>query len=80
MARTPQDRIADKDKAINLAAGMRTDIDALLTAIAALPAPGVRNAAQSRDALMMRAVIRSHRFQLITSGLGTSADRADEPA
>lgn len=71
---------ADRTKVISLAASLRDDITGLQAAIAALPAPGVRNAAQQRDALVMRTLIRLVRFCLISSGAGTAADRTNEPA
>lgn len=73
-------RTADRQKITDLAVAMRTDIDDLQTAIAALPAPASRNAAQKRDALIMRCLIRLIRWCLITSGAGTAADRGSEPA
>ena len=39
-----------------------------------------RPAAQKRDALIMRCLIRLIRWCLITSGAGTTADRGSEPA
>lgn len=78
--RTQSDRDLDRQKIANLAIDMRADITALQAAIAALPAPGVRNAAQQRDVLMMRSQIRTIRWCLITSGAGTAADRTNEPA
>jgi hypothetical protein len=81
MARRPTaDVNADRTKVINLAVSLREDIAALQAAIAALPAPNVRNAAQTRDALVMRCLIRLVRFCLISSGAGTTADRTNEPA
>jgi hypothetical protein len=81
MARRPTaDVNADRTKVINLAVSLREDIAALQAAIAALPAPNVRNAAQTRDALVMRCLIRLVRFCLISSGAGTAADRTNEPA
>ena len=74
------DREADRRKISDLAVAMRDDVAKLQAAITALPAPGVRNAAQQRDALIMRSQIRTIRWCLITSGAGTAADRADEPA
>lgn len=78
--RTQSDRDLDRTKVANLATDLRADITAFQAAIAALPAPGVRNAAQQRDALMMRSQIRVIRWCLITSGAGTAADRTNEPA
>ena len=78
--RPAADRTADRAKITSLATAMRQDITDLQTAIAALPAPGVRNAAQTRDALIMRCLIRLIRWCLITSGAGTVADRGNEPA
>ena len=78
--RPQSDRTADRDKINQLATNMRADITALQTAIQALPAPAVRNAAQQRDALMLRSQIRLIRWCLITSGVGTAADRGNEPA
>lgn len=78
--RTTADVNADRTKIIDLAARLREDITALQAAIAALPAPGVRNAAQTRDALVMRCLIRLVRFALISSGAGRAADRGNEPA
>ena len=79
-ARTTSDREQDRTKVANLATDLRGDIAGLQAAIAALPAPGVRNAAQTRDALVMRTLIRLVRFCLISSGAGTAADRTNEPA
>lgn len=78
--RKDADRVADRTKITNLATALRTDIDELTTAIGALPAPASRNAAQKRDALIMRSLIRVIRWCLITSGAGTANDRGDEPA
>ena len=78
--RPPSDRDADRTKVVSLASDLRSDIAGLQAAIAALPAPGVRNAAQTRDALVMRTLIRLVRFCLISSGAGTAADRTNEPA
>lgn len=78
--RPAADRTADRAKITNLATAMRQDITDLQTAIAALPAPGVRNAAQARDALIMRCLIRLVRWCLITSGAGTADDRKADPA
>ena len=78
--RPQSDRDLDRQKIANLAIDMRADISSLQAAIAALPAPGVRNAAQQRDALIMRSQIRTIRWCLITSGAGTAADRTNEPA
>ena len=78
--RPQSDRDLDRQKIANLATDMRADITALQAAIAALPAPGVRNAAQQRDALIMRSQIRTIRWCLITPGAGTAADRTNEPA
>lgn len=73
-------RMADRAKLTNLATALRTDIEELTTAIGALPAPASRNAAQKRDALIMRSLIRVIRWCLITSGAGMTSDRSDEPA
>lgn len=73
-------RTADRTKITNLATALRADIADLQAAIQALPAPGARNAAQRRDALIMRSLIRLIRWNLITSGAGTADDRTDEPA
>lgn len=78
--RTAAGRTADRTKVIDLAARLREDITGLQSAIGALPAPGARNAAQQRDALIMRTLIRLVRFALISSGAGTAADRGNEPA
>jgi len=78
--RNDSDRRDDRAKVIDLAARLREDITALQAAIAALPAPGARNVAQTRDALVMRCLIRLVRFCLISSGAGTAADRGNEPA
>lgn len=78
--RTQANRDDDRKKIGNLAAALRDDITELNTAIAALPAPATRNAAQKRDALIMRCLIRLIRWCLITSGVGTAADRGNEPA
>ncbi len=78
--RPPSDRDADRTKVISLATDLRADVASLQAAIAALPAPGVRNAAQTRDALVMRTLIRLVRFCLISSGAGTADDRKSEPA
>ena len=74
------DRTADRAKIANLATSLRQDITDLSDAITALPAPASRTAAQKRDALIMRCLIRLVRWCLITSGAGTAADRANEPA
>lgn len=73
-------RTADRTKIVNLATALRADIADLQAAIQALPAPAARNAAQRRDALIMRSLIRLIRWSLITSGAGTADDRTDEPA
>lgn len=78
--RPVSDREADRQKISELAVSMRDDIAKLQAAIAALPTPATRNAAQQRDALIMRSQIRTIRWCLITSGAGTAADRNDEPA
>jgi hypothetical protein len=78
--RPEADRTADRTKIANLASSMRQDVTDLNGAIAALPAPASRNAAQKRDALIMRCLIRLIRWCLITSGAGTAADRGPEPA
>lgn len=78
--RPPSDRDADRAKVVSLATDLRGDIANLQTAIAALPAPGSRTPAQTRDALIMRTLIRLVRFCLISSGAGTAADRTNEPA
>jgi hypothetical protein len=78
--RNDSDRRDDRAKVISLAASLREDITALQAAIAALPAPNLRNVAQTRDALVMRCLIRLVRFCLISSGAGTAADRGNEPA
>jgi hypothetical protein len=78
--RPTSDRDADRTKVVNLATDLRADVASLQAAIATLPAPGVRNAAQTRDALVMRTLIRLVRFCLISSGAGTAADRGNEPA
>lgn len=78
--RPQADRTADRTKIANLATAMRRDVTDLNDAIAALPAPASRTAAQKRDALIMRCLIRLIRWCLITSGAGTSADRTAEPA
>jgi hypothetical protein len=78
--RPPADVDADRAKVVSLAASLREDIAALQAAIAALPAPGARNAAQTRDVLVMRCLIRLVRFCLISSGAGSAADRGNEPA
>lgn len=78
--RPQADRTADRQKINDLATALRTDIDDLQTAIAALPVPASRTAAQKRDALIMRCLIRLVRWCLITSGAGTAADRVNEPA
>lgn len=78
--RPKADRTADRKKIGDLAVAMRQDITDLQDAIAALPAPASRTAAQKRDALIMRCLIRLIRWCLITSGAGTTADRGSEPA
>lgn len=78
--RPTSDRNADRTKVVSLATDLRADIAELQTAIAALPAPAVRTAAQKRDVLVMRTLIRLVRFCLISSGAGTAADRTSEPA
>lgn len=79
-ARTLTDREQDRVKAAKLLTSLRNDIDALEAAIAALPAPADRSAAQRRDALIMRTLIKVIRWDIIACGAGTEADRADEPA
>lgn len=78
--RPEADRTADRAKIANLAAAMRQDVTDLNDAITALPAPASRTAAQKRDALIMRCLIRLIRWCLITSGAGTADDRKAEPA
>ena len=78
--RTQTDRQLDRDKITNLATAMRQDVIDLDAAIQALPAPASRTAAQRRDALIMRCMIRLIRWCLITSGAGTASDRTDERA
>jgi len=73
-------RTADREKVVSLAADLRAGVASLQAAIQALPAPASRTAAQARDALVMRTLIRLVRFCLISSGAGTADDREGEPA
>lgn len=79
-ARTITDRELDRAKAARLLTSLRGDIPELEAAIAALPAPASRTAAQRRDALLARTLIKVIRWDIIAGGAGTAADRADEPA
>jgi hypothetical protein len=78
--RTPTEREQDRTKLAQLTTDLRADANALQSAIAALPAPASRTAAQQRDALIMRTLIRVIRFSIIASRAGTAADRGSEPA
>lgn len=78
--RTITEREADRAKLTQLTTDLRADVAALQSAIAALPAPVSRTAAQQRDALIMRALIRVVRYTIIAARAGTADDRKAEPA
>lgn len=78
--RTITEREADRVKLTQLTTDLRTDVTALQSAIAALPAPASRTAAQQRDALIMRTLIRVIRYTIIAARAGTAAERQSEPA
>ena len=66
-------------KATRILDGLRPDADDLRAAIAALPAPASRNAAQRRDALMLRTLLRLVRWSIISAGAATAADLDTDP-
>lgn len=73
--RTDDDRAADRTAAVAIVADLRSVRDDCRTALKALPAPAQRNAAQKRDALILRSMITVARSQLLALGVGTPADR-----
>jgi hypothetical protein len=79
-ARTTEEATAARTKLATLVTDLRADITALQSAIAALPAPASRTAAQQRDALIMRCLIRVIRFHVISARATTAADLGNEPA
>lgn len=78
--RTTEAREAQRKKAGDLLAAMRTDVADLKTAIVAMPAPASRTAAQRRDVLIMRCLIRVIRWNLIAAMASEADDLAEEPA
>lgn len=77
--RPKPDRDAQRAKAVDLLAGLRTDAADLTGALAALPTSG-RTAAQRRDALILRALLRLVRWTIISSGAATAADLGPDPS
>jgi hypothetical protein len=73
--RTDDDKAADRTAAVAIVADMRSVRDDCRTALKALPAPATRNAAQKRDALLLRSAIVTARSHLLALGVGTPADR-----
>lgn len=77
--RTTDERTQDRMKATSLLGELRATITDLQAAIAALPAPASRTAAQKRDALVLRTLVKLIRWNIIAAGAGTAADRTAEP-
>jgi hypothetical protein len=77
MARDPN---ADRTKATALVADLRGARADLRAALRALPAPAARNAAQKRDALMLRTLADLVAWSLISAGVAESGDRDDTEA
>jgi hypothetical protein len=71
---------ADRDKATALVADLRANRADLRAALRALPAPAARNAAQKRDALMLRTLADLVAWSLISAGVADDGDRAQTEA
>ena len=71
---------ADRDKATALVADLRANRADLRAALRALPAPAARNAAQNRDALMLRTLADLVAWSLISAGVADDGDRAQTEA
>jgi hypothetical protein len=71
---------ADRDKATALVADLRANRAELRAALRALPAPAARNAAQKRDALMLRTLADLVAWSLISAGVADDGDRAQTEA
>jgi hypothetical protein len=71
---------ADRDKATELVADLRANRAELRAALRALPAPAARNAAQKRDALMLRTLADLVAWSLISAGVADDNDRAQTEA
>lgn len=73
--RTREDAEADRATVVGLVRDLRDARRDLRTAIKALPAPADRNAAQKRDALMMRTSALLIQAQLVQLGVAGPGDR-----
>jgi hypothetical protein len=71
---------ADRDKATALVADLRANRAELRDALRELPAPAARNAAQKRDALMLRTLADLVAWSLISAGVADDDDRAQTEA
>lgn len=77
--RPKPERDAQRTKAVAVLDGLRTDAADLRAALAALPASG-RTAAQRRDALILRTLLRLVRWSIISAGAATAADLGTDPS
>ena len=68
-------RVADREKAVSLLGEIRQARADLRAALAALPAPGSRTAAQRRDALILRTVALLVQWAIIGAGAASASDR-----
>lgn len=75
MARDKRDRDADRALVGNLVDQLRTARSDLRTALRALPAPAGRNAAQRRDALILRTQALIIQALLASWGVTRDTDR-----
>jgi len=80
MARTKEQRAADRAAAPAVLTELRDVIDANRAALAALPAAASRTPAQRKDALQARSIIALARAQLLSMGAARDNDRATTPA
>ncbi len=78
MARSKQDRDADRLLASGLVEQLRSSSVDLRSALKALPAPASRNPAQRRDALVLRTLALIVQALLASWGVARPGDR--EPA
>lgn len=78
--RNSTDRTAQRSKLDRLFVGLGTDQVDLEQALAALPVPASRTAAQKRDAAMIRSQLRVVKLLRIVLGTSTAADLNDETA